>query len=180
MSKVIIKHRLFTWFEDVDSHVEPGTQSRVERIAHYGDDVDITDKKSLERGKELDAFFTDEEAKGIRKGEYPQGHEALLAQAQGKQLPSLPAGQAEVEDEGPQTSTLSSTELGAYIVEHKLNVDDTVALADASNPDDIQRVWDAEEHAARLRENDPRAGVTNKLDAMLAAASQGGGNDDDD
>jgi hypothetical protein len=180
MAKKIIKVRLFTHFEDVDSHVEPGATARVERISHYGDEVDITDKASLARGEEFDAFFSDEEAKGIRKGEYPAGHEGLLAQARGDQLPAATTGPADVADEGPQTGELSSTELGAYIVENKLNVDQTVALANESDVDDINRVLDAEDHAARLRGNDPRAGVVDRLEAKLtAASSSGNGNGDE-
>jgi len=179
MAKKIIKVRLFTHFEDVDSHVEPGATARVERISHYGDEVDITDKASLARGEEFDAFFTDAEAKGIRKGEYPPGHEGLLAQARGETLPAAPVA---IEDEGPQTGTLSSTELGAYIFENKLNVDQTVALANESDADDINRVLDAEDHAARLRRNDPRTGVIERLEAKLTAASSsgnGGGDEGD-
>lgn len=175
MPKVIIKHRLFTWFEDVDSHVEPGQTARVERISHYGEEVDIPDEASLKRGKDLDAFFTDEEAKGIRNGEYPSGHEALLAQARGEQLPSMPAGPADVDGEGPQTDSLSSVELGAYIVEHKLNVDDTVALAAEGDAESINRVLDAEDHAAQLRGNDARSGVVDRLEAKLATATGGDG-----
>jgi len=169
--KKIIKVRLYTWFEDVDSHVAPGEMSRVERINHFGDDVDITDDTSLKRGEDLDAFFTDAEAKDIRKGKYPEGYEALLAQARGEALPSQPTGAAEVEGEGPQTGDLSSTELGDYIVENKLNVDDTVALATEGDTGSIERVYDAEEHAARTKDGEPRKGVTDRLDAMLAAAN---------
>jgi hypothetical protein len=171
MAKRIIKHRLFTWFEESDSPVMPGGEPVfTERISHFGDDVDLP-PAAIKRGEELDAFFSDKEAKAIRDGSYTGQHAALLDQFAGRaakpQGTILPA-----DGEGPQTEGMSAQELGEYINENKLNVDETVALATDGDTDSIEKVYDAEEHAAQLRGNEPRAGVTDKLDKMLQAAAQ--------
>lgn len=171
MPKVIIKHRLFTWFENGESPAMPGETVRLERINHFGDEVDITDKQSYERGKQLDAFFSDEDAKKIREGTYNGPDAPLLDIFAGKA--QRPAGIVQpIEGEGPQTDNLTAQELGEYINENKLNVDDTVALAKDGDTNSIEKVYDAEEHAAQLRGSDPRSGVTDKLDKMLQAAAE--------
>jgi hypothetical protein len=172
----IIKVRLFTWFRNQESPAVPGEQVRMEMINHMGDDVVIDDEQSLARGEELDAFYSDEEADQIRNGTYAGPDAAILEHVSGTK--QLPAGNAEVTDmdgEGPQTENLSSQELGEYINENKLNVDQTVALATEGDADSINKVYDAEDHAAQLRGNDSRKGVTDRLDVMLAAAT---GSDD--
>ena len=171
MAKRIIKHRLFTWFEESDSPIGPGHEPVfTERISHFGDDVDLPEA-AIKRGEELDAFFSESDAKKIRKGEYTGQHAALLDQFAGRaakpQSTILPA-----DGEGPQTEGMSAQELGEYINENKLNVDETVALATDGDTDSIEKVYDAEEHAAQVRGNEPRAGVTDKLDKMLQAAAQ--------
>lgn len=174
----IIKVRLFTWFRNQESPAVPGEQVRMEMISHMGDDVVIDDEASLARGEELGAFYSDEEADQIRNGTYSGSDAAILEHVSGNK--QLPAGNAEVTDlegEGPQTETLSSEELGEYINENKLNVDKTVSLATEGNADSINKVLDAEDHAARLRGNDPRNGVVDRLEAMLTAASSGGDGD---
>jgi hypothetical protein len=168
--QVIIKHRLFTWFENGDSPAMPGETVRLERINYFGDDVEITDDQSYERGKKLNAFFSDEDAKAIREGTYSGPEVANLQVAKG--LTQRPTVVTPLDDEGPQIGSVSAQELGEYINEHKLNVDETVALAPEGDVDGIEKVYDAENHAAQLRDNDPRKGVTDKLDAMLAAASE--------
>lgn len=172
MAKKIIKHRLFTWFEESDSPIGPGHEPvYTERISHFGDEVDLPDEY-VKRGEDLDAFFSDKEAKAIRDGNYNGPHAALLEQFAGRaQKPQgviLPA-----DGEGPQTDSMSSEELGEYIHENKLTVDDTVALAHDGDTESIEKVWDAEEHAAKLNDADARKGVTDKLDKMLQAAAQG-------
>ena len=170
-----IKVRLFTWFENVESPAVPGEMVRAERISHMGDVVEINDEESLKRGEELDAFYSKEDAKAIAEGTYAGTDAAILEVVSGKtQRPAAPAEATAIEGEGPQTESLSVEELGAYIHAHKLNVSDTVALAQEGNVDSIQKVWDAEDHAAQLRGNDSRTGVTEKLDAMLHAATDGG------
>lgn len=169
--QVIIKHRLFTWFEDGTSAATPGETLRRERISHFGDDVDITDKVSYQRGVELDAFFSDAEAKAIRAGTFKGPQAQLLEIFAGRA--QKPAGLIEpLDDEGPQTDGMDATALGEYINENSLNVDATVSLAKADDEDSIQKVYDAELHAAQLRGNDPRVGVTDALDKMLQAAAQ--------
>jgi hypothetical protein len=170
MAEKIIKVRLFTWFENAQSAANPDEEVRLERINIIGDDVDISDEASLARGEELDAFFSDEDAAAIRDGSYDGPLADHIAIAQGVVAPPTGAVSA-IEGEGPQTDSLSSQELGEYINENNLNVDETVALATAGDTASIEKVWDAEEHAAQLRGNDARKGVTDKLDAMLKAAS---------
>ena len=166
----IIKVRLFTWFQNQDSAANPDETVRVERISHFGEDVEIDDEASLARGEEFDAFFSDEEADEIRNGTYDGPLLEQLNIAAG--ITAAPTGAvSDIEGEGPQTDSLSSQELGEYINENNLNVDETVALAESGNTESIEKVWDAEEHAAQLRGNDARKGVTDKLDAMLKAAA---------
>jgi hypothetical protein len=170
-NKRVIKHRLFTWFEESDSPIGPGHEPVfTERIAHFGDDVELNDA-AIKRGEELDAFFSDKDAKAIREGTYTGQHAALLDQFAGRAAKPQSIIQP-ADGEGPQTADMSSEELGEYINENKLTVDETVALATDGDTDSIEKVYDAEEHAARLRDNEPRAGVTDKLDKMLQAAAQ--------
>jgi len=170
MAQKIIKHRLFTWFKDVDSPMQPGTQVRMEMINHFGDDVDISDEASIARGEELDSFFSDAEAKQIRAGTFTGPQAKLLKQFASGQRPT---GAVEpLAGEGPDVSGLSTEDLAAYINENKLNVDATVALADASNTESITKIYDAEQMAADARGSDARKGVTDRLDVLLAAASQ--------
>lgn len=174
MTKVIIKHRLFTWFEDGESPAVPGETVRMERISHFGDEVDIKDKPSLERGKELDAFFSEKDAKAIRDGNYTGPEAALLASFAGRAQTPAAGESQDLEDEGPQTDNLSAEELGSYIHAHRLNVDDTVALAKDGDADSINKVLDAENFAAQARGNDPRSGVIDRLEAKLNATATSG------
>jgi len=172
MAKRIIKHRLFTWFEETDSPVMPGGEPvYTERISHFGDEVDLPEA-AIKRGEELDAFFSKEEAKKINEGTYTGQHAALLEQFAGRA--QKPQGVIQPADgEGPQTAGMSAEELGEYIHENKLTVDDTVALATEGDTESIEKVWDAESHAAQLNDAEPRKGVTDKLDKMLQAAAEG-------
>jgi hypothetical protein len=170
MAQKIIKVRLFTWFENVESPIDPSEEVRTERISHFGEDVDINDETSVARGEELDAFFSDEDAAAIRDGTYDGPQAALLetfgqhqAATQGVVTPAL--------GEGPQTSTLSTDELADYIVENKLSVNETVALATEGDADSINKVYDAEVAAAQTKGVDPRKGVTDRLDSMLTTAT---------
>lgn len=168
--QVIIKHRLFTWFETVPSAANPEETVRLEKISHLGDDVDITDEASYQRGLELDAFFSKEDAKAIREGTYDGPQAGALAVMSGQA--QRPASMIEpLEDEGVNTDGMDAQALGEYINENSLNVDQTVALAKDGDEDSIQKVYDAEIHAAQLRGNDPRKGVVDTLDAKLAAAA---------
>jgi hypothetical protein len=162
----IIKVRLFTWFENVDSPVEPGTEVRTERISHFGERVEINDEASLQRGEEFDAFFTDEEADDIINGTYKgplADHLANLGTHGTGVTPVLAA-----EGEHGDASSMSTEEMADYIKENRLNVSDTVALA-GDDEDSINKVLDAENIATG---NDPRKGVVDHLEAKLAAAAQ--------
>lgn len=175
MAKKIIKHRLFTWFENVPSSIDPNEESRVERIATLGQEVDITDDASLKRGEELGSFYTDEEAKAIREGTY-QGVDAdALGRAREGQF-SAPTSNEEVDDVSGSVSgsldvkSASSEEIGEFIKENKLNVEQTKRLVpDDADVDLLEKLYDAESYAS---DNDPRKGVADYLDAKLAAASQ--------
>lgn len=168
-----IKHRLYTWFETVPDANDPSgeTNVRQERIAHLGQTIDITDEVSLRRGEELGAFFSDEEAAAIANGTY-QGSVADavyrarsgVRAAQVGEQEQLPAG------EGIDVHEASSEELGDYIKENRLNVQATKDLIpDNADVDLLEKFYDAEGLAT---DNEPRKGVSDYIDARLAAASQ--------
>jgi len=164
----IIKIRLFTWFENVDSPVEPGTQTRVERINSMGERVEINDDWSLQRGEELDAFFSDEDAQAIVDGTYTGQYADLLANQATHGTGQTPPLVTAAEGEHGDAAGMSTEEMADYIKENKLNVSETVALA-GDDVDGINKVLDAENMATN---NDPRKGVVDHLEAKLAAASQ--------
>jgi hypothetical protein len=166
MAKKIIKHRLFTWFEETDSLVKKGESVLTERIAHLGQEVDITNKDYLERGEALGSFYTDAEAKAIKAGTY-KGQDAAIVYAARQGLGFAPPAAAEnaAEGEHGDVGSMDAPQLAEYIKEHKLNIDNTVSLA-GDDAESIQKVLDAENIAT---ENDPRAGVVSKLEAKLTA-----------
>jgi hypothetical protein len=173
MAQKIIKHRLFTWFEVTPNPVDPGGPDVLtERINIAGDDVDITNEDYVKRGEELDAFFTDEEADQVRAGTYNgPGAEQVYYLRQGAQTAphNLPRQIGPADGEHGDTASMSSEELADYINEHKLNVDQTVALA-GDDLESIEKVLDAENLAT---DNDPRKGVTDRLEAKMNAATTG-------
>jgi hypothetical protein len=176
MAKRIIKHRLFTWFEEVDSPVQPGTTVLAERIAHFGQEIDITNPAYITRGElpEIDAFYTQTEAKAILDGSYSGPDAALLFSARSgsfagpKQI--LPA-----EGEHGDVSSMDASQVAEIINPplfgldgKKLTVTETLALA-GEDEDSINKVLDAENIAT---DNSPRAGVVDALEAKLNAATQ--------
>lgn len=163
MAVKIIKHRLFSWFEEVDSPVHSDEKVLTERIAHLGQEVDITNPAFVKRGEELGSFYTDAEAKQIREGTYRGEDADILYRHRSGQLAAPQA--AAIEGEGPQVDSLSTEELGDYIYENKLNVDQTVALA-GDSLESIEKVLDAENLAS---DNEPRKGVTDRLEAKMKA-----------
>lgn len=170
MGKVIIRHRLVTWFDEFEDRLAPGGINRREHLAHKGEEVDIPDDE-VERIKSVNTdydppFYTDDEADQIRKGTYNgRDRELLLAARSGVR----PASQVEpVEGEHGDASGMDAAELANYIVENKLNVDQTVSLA-GDDEDSINKVLDAENIAT---DNDPRKGVVDRLEAKLNAATQ--------
>lgn len=169
MAPKIIKHRLFTWFEEVDSPVQPGTTVLAERIAHHGEEVDVTNDAHIRRGEELNAFYTDEEADAIRAGTY-RGQDAEILYRRRAGITPQPQIEA-IDDEGPQTQTLTTEELADYIKENNLSADQTVNLA-GDDLESIERVLDAENIAT---DNDPRPDVVHHLEAKMRAATSGGG-----
>lgn len=163
----IIKHRLFTWFEEVDSPVMPGTTVLAERIAHLGEKIDIPEgNPHLARGEELGSFYTDEEAKAIEDGSYRGGDRELLFAARSGRRAAPPV--APVDGEHGDTASMDAAQLAEYIQEHRLNVDATVALA-GDDEDSINKVLDAENIHT---DNDPRKGVVDRLEAKLNASTQ--------
>ena len=164
----IIKIRLFTWFENVDSAVDPSVKDRVERISHMGERVEINDDWSLQRGEDLDAFFSDEEAQKIVDGTYKGPLADLLANQATHGTGQTPPLVTAAEGEHGDAAGMSSEEMADYIKENKLNVSETVALA-GDDEDSINKVLDAENIATN---NDPRKGVVDHLEAKLAAAVQ--------
>jgi hypothetical protein len=170
MAMKIIKHRLFTWFEEVESTVHLGQTGLVERIAHLGEEVDITNPTYVARGEELGSFYTDAEAKEIKAGTYngPDAEAVYRARESGFAQPVEPV---EGEGAGLDFKDASSEEVAEYIKENKLSVPNTLALLPAdADEDDINTLYDAEGIAS---ENDPRKGVTDALDAKLAAITAG-------
>jgi hypothetical protein len=164
----IIKVRLFTWFENVDSVVDPSVKDRVERINSMGDRVVINDDWSLQRGEDLDAFFSDEEAQQIVDGTYKGQYAEHLANMATHGLGQTPPLVTSAEGEHGDAAGMSTEEMADYIKENKLNVSETVALA-SDDEDSINKVLDAENMATN---NDPRKGVVDHLEAKLAAAAQ--------
>lgn len=163
MAIKIIKHRLFSWFEEVDSPVHSDERVLTERIAHLGQEVDITNPAFVKRGEELGSFYTDAEAKQIREGTY-RGEDADVLYRHRSGQVAAPQVES-VEGEGPQVENLTVEELAEYIKENKLNVDATVALA-GDSLESIEKVLDAEDIAT---DNDARRGVVDRLEAKMKA-----------
>lgn len=170
MAEKMIKHRLFTWFEEVPSKVVKGEMGLVERIAHHGEVVDITNDEYLARGEELDSFYSDADRKAIEDGTYRGFDAEAVYRMRAGQRPVNPIEPAD--GEGPQIQSLDAEELAEYIKENNLNVDATVALV-GNDPtlEDIEKVLDAESIAT---DNDPRKGVTHALEAKMAAVTAAG------
>lgn len=166
MAEKIIKHRLFTWFEKTASLVKAGDTVLTERIAHLGDTVDITNPDYVERGELLGSFYTDEEAKAIKAGTYNGPDAALLYSRRGTTLPTGDTSKAKGTEDAGDVSAMDAPTLAEYLKENRLNVDKTVALADSGDAESIQKVLDAENIATG---NDPRKGVVEQLESLLAA-----------
>jgi pyruvate/2-oxoglutarate dehydrogenase complex dihydrolipoamide acyltransferase (E2) component len=173
MTKVIVKHRLFTWFEETDSAVQPGQTVMTERIAHMGDEIDIpNDNPYLARGRQpdIDAFYTDKEADQIRANKY-RGPDAdtLYRFRSNTPLPAVSRIEP-LDDEGPQIDALSAEDLADYITENKLTGPQTIALA-GETLESVEKVLDAENIAS---DNSPRADVVQALEAKMTAIATGG------
>jgi hypothetical protein len=167
-----IKFLLFTYGKEVDNplYIKGGDQPETvlqEGLARLGETVDITRPYDLARGEELGAFFSDEDVKAIEEGTYrgpdaPAVAQARLAMAQTTIQP--------IEGEGASANIadMSTEEVAELIKNEKLNVNDTIALADENDVDSINKVLDAEVIAT---DSEPRVGVEKGLEAKLSAAS---------
>ena len=173
MAEKIIKARLFTWFEETDSPIQPGQTVLTERIAMHGQKVDITNDAFVKRGEELGAFYTDEEARQIEDGTYRGFDHVALSNARAGIVPT--SNIEPIEGEGPgDISSLTTDEVAELISEGNggrgLTVSQTLALLPPTpDVDTINKLYDAETQASG---NEPRKGVTDSLDAKLAAASE--------
>lgn len=165
-----IKVLLFTWFENVDNHVNPeGPPLRVERLSWLGQTVDINDDASLQRGEEYDAFFTDDEAAAIEAGTFkgPQA-EAVYRRRTGTR-PSQVDEQRQLPAGGLDFGSASAEDIGEYIKENRLTVSETNdLLPDDADTEAIEKLYDAESYAS---DNSPRKGVQDYVDARLAAVT---------
>lgn len=173
-----IKYRLFHYYIE-----KPGVNgmSLVEKQAFFGETVDIPRQEDIERGEELDAFFTDKEARAIAAGEYDGPEADALAQkhmnppfneAEAAARGELPAGPATGIDPG----SADAEEIAEHIKSQKLNVAETVALA-GDDPELAKKVMEAEDLAS---ENDARRGVEDGLQKIIDAAEESGEGDDED
>lgn len=170
MGKVIIRHRLVTWFEEVKDNLAPNGVNRRERIAGKGEEVEIP-QDEIDRITSVNTdydppFYTDEQAEQIKAGTYDGPDRELLMSARLGQRPASLV--TAIEGEHGDTASMDAAELADYIVEKRLNVDATVALA-GDDEASIQKVLDAENIAS---ENDPRKGVVDRLEAKLNASTQ--------
>lgn len=171
MAKKIIKHRLFTWFEETASLVQKGQVVLTERINHMGDDVDITNPDYVERGESLGAFYTDAEARAIRKGEYRGKDAPILARFRQGATAAPPASLSAPDDEQGGVDSLDSMALSEYIREHGLTPEQVVALA-GDTEESINKVLEAENYATDYQ---PRDEVVLPLEAKLTGIADGGG-----
>jgi len=170
MTQKIIKHRLFTWFEVTPNPVDPsGPDVLTERINIAGDDVDITNEDYVKRGEDLDAFYTDEEADEIRAGTYAgsDADQVYYLRNRGNTAPRAQGQIQPADGEAGNPGEMSVDEMADYIKDHKLNVEQTVALA-GDDLESIEKVLDAENLAT---DNEPRRGVVDRLEAKMSAAS---------
>lgn len=175
MAEKMIRHLLFTYGREVDNPLQ-GQEDQpdkiiVEGLARLGEVADITREYDLNRGEENGAFFTDEERQEIEDGTYngvdsPAVYAARLGAEQARITPA--------EGEGAiSPGEMSAEELADYIVEHKLSVQETIALADENDIDSIDKVLDAETLAMQQKNADPRKGVVDALEAKSAQAQTG-------
>jgi pyruvate/2-oxoglutarate dehydrogenase complex dihydrolipoamide acyltransferase (E2) component len=170
MTEVIIKHRLFTWFKEVDSPMQPGTTVLQEQIAHMGEEVDITNPAYVTRGQELGAFYTDEEAEKIRNGTYNGPDRMILANMRAGIKPV--ALIQPVDGEGAvDLDALSVDELADHIRNNSLTPQQVIDLA-GDDEESIEKVLDAETMAT---DNEPRDDVVEALEAKLTAAAAASG-----
>jgi hypothetical protein len=172
----MVKHLLYTWFEEVPdpTNPTPGAMALRERITGLGERVPDTIRQAdLDRGKALDSFYSDEDAEAIEAGTY-SGPDAAIVYAK-RARTGLSSPETEAAASQPQAAlppadagdiaSQDAPAIGEYIKSNKLTVQQTLALV-PDNADDemIDKFLDAENIATN---NDPRAGVVNALEARL-------------
>src|ERR1035437_6793343 len=121
-----------------------------------GDKIDVNREVDLARLDSLGALYSEEETAEIEAGTYRGPESGILYSARNQPLPQLPGQGVAADGEHGDAASMDAVELAAYISEHRLNVDATVALA-GEDEESIQKVLDAENIAT---ENEPRKGVT--------------------
>lgn len=167
----IVKFRLVTYFNEAPNQVHPkGDPVLVEKYASMGEEIDLRpiDEKRLD---DLGALYTADEAKAVRDGSYRGEDAALLFQSRQGIRPASTTGSIEPADgEHGDFASMDSAQLAEYMVEHELNVKNTLALLpESATADDVNKLLDAEGIAS---EGEPRKGVAEPLDAKLAELSQ--------
>jgi hypothetical protein len=163
MAEKMIRDRLFTYFEEVPDTSTPDGKVLRERLASLGQVVDITYQVSVDRGEELNSFYTDEERAAIEDGTYTGiDAESVFAARGGVQPKSdvLPA-----DGETGTFDAVDAEELGRRINDERLTIPQTLALLpDDPSDEQIQKLIDAENIATG---NSPRAGVIDPLEREL-------------
>ena len=164
-----IKFRLFHYYEEGPDPTDDSKKVLREKVASFGQIVDIEREEDIERGERLGAFYSDEEKDAIAEGSFRgPGAEELRSNA------GLPGGQTgegtvePVDGEVPDISDMSSEEVAQIISEGNggrgLNVNETIALAQ-NDAELAEKVLDAETIAS---ESDPRAGVEKALEKIMS------------
>lgn len=182
----MIKHLLFTygeqrenplWFE---GSTDQPKEIIVEGLARHGQVVDVTREYDINRGENLDAFYTDAEREAIEDGSYvgPDAEVVFSARANtttgtSTVTSALPPATGGVQPVTP-INDMSDEEIADMIQKEGLNSEQTVALA-GDDPEQIEKVMDAE----NLLENGPRKGVIAALDKKLATVTTGDDEDDE-
>lgn len=159
----IIKHLLYTWFEEVEDPMSGGKALR-ERIARLGDKVTITRHADVVRGERLGSFYTDSEAKAIEDGTYngSDAEQVFAARSGVRVAPRV----APADGEHGDFAMMDAPQLADHIASNKLNVQNTLALLPAdADAEDCQKLLDAENIATG---NDPRTGVVDVLEKRIS------------
>lgn len=172
MTERMVKFRLITYFEEVDDPANPdGGKVLREHVASIGQVVDIPRAIDEQRLDSLGALYTAEEREAIDDGSYRGADANILRAARAGIRPQLITPAEGESPSGVDIRSMDVDDLADHIRDSKLTVSDTLALLpeDASE-DDITKLYDAETQAT---DNEPRKGVTDKLDAELARVAQG-------
>lgn len=151
-----IKHKIFTYHVETKGLKPDGSLGNilVERQARRGETVDIPLDFELNRGEELDAFYTDEELEAIASGDSPQAT-AADAPTVGIDLETADEDDVQLWLSGQGGSSKPS-------VPQVLNAVNNVP--EESRREAAQKVIDAEQ----AREGEPRSTLVEPLEEFLA------------